>query len=63
MDNKTIIKTQNLINTVSQDSTVCAQLLKGDAGFIDLLYDVVIDVTQTDESAYNTLMSYVNDNF
>jgi 3-methyladenine DNA glycosylase Tag len=63
MSNKAIIKAQQLLNIVSQDSTVCASLLTEDTGFYDLLCNVVTDATQTDESAYNTLMSYINENF
>ena len=63
MINRIVVKTQQLLNIVSQDSTVSATLLTEDTGFYDLLFNVVTDTTQTDESAYNTLMSYINENF
>lgn len=60
--NNAVIKAQNLLNTVSQDSTVMASLLVEDSGFYDLLC-TVISGDYTAEQAYDSLISYVNANF
>lgn len=60
--NRIIVKSQQLLNIVAQDSTVCASLLVEDTGFYNLLCEVASS-TMDDETAYNALMSYINENF
>lgn len=60
--NNAIVNLQNLLNTVSQDSTVAASLLVEDSGFYDLLCNMATN-GYNDEQAYDHLMAYINANF